>query len=194
MKISSVRRAYMSELTSLYAEQRKLADQLRREESLGMDGGHYDKVELRNELAHIEKEYERVKRASECQFQRETLQDELETAKEQGEAMEESMQEMLKCIETARRIAEGSKVPAEDEKKLMEFDHELYMAAKNLAFLRRCEKQKEYDSLWEDENKAGQKRAEDGGIVSPQETGTDVSADAKEAVAPLAEDGSNAEA
>ena len=58
-----------------------------------------------------------------------------------------------KNIEVARRIMKGAKVPASDEKKLMEYSMELYMAAKNMAVLNENKKKEEYDSLWDDEKK-----------------------------------------
>lgn len=58
-----------------------------------------------------------------------------EVSKQQGEAMEEYSEDMIKIMEVARRIMKGAKVPASDEKKLMEYSMELYMAAKNMAVL-----------------------------------------------------------
>ena len=44
-------------------------------------------------------------------------------------------------------------MPATDEKKLMDYSMELYMAAKNAAMLVELEKKREkYDSLWKDED------------------------------------------
>lgn len=78
-----------------------------------------------------------------------------ESARQQGEAMEDYAVEMSKIMEVARRIASGAKVPYQDEKKLMEYDGDLYQAVKNAAALNKMmdKKQKEYDSLWEDEEK-----------------------------------------
>ena len=74
-----------------------------------------------------------------------------EVAKQQGEAMKEYGEDMAKILEVARRIAKGAKVPATDEKKLMEYSMEMYMSAKNLAMMNRQRKKEEYDSLWDDE-------------------------------------------
>lgn len=156
MKINDARCAYTSEMNSLWNERRELVQKLREEEALGMDGGRYDRVELTRELERVDREYKRAKDkaqdAADRQAEWEMLQHNLEASKQQGEAMAEAMSDMMKCLETARRIAEGAKVPPEDEKKLMEFSHELYMAAKNMAFLRRRAERKEYDTLWEEED------------------------------------------
>lgn len=74
-----------------------------------------------------------------------------ESAKQQGDAMKKYGEDMAKCLEISRRIANGDKVPATDEKKLMDFSMELYMAAKNMAVMNMDKKHKEHDSLWGDE-------------------------------------------
>lgn len=74
-----------------------------------------------------------------------------EVAKQQGDAMEEAAADMAKCLEIARRISRGDKVPAQDEKKLMEFNMEIYQLAKNMAAMNMNRKHKEWKSLWEDE-------------------------------------------
>lgn len=75
-----------------------------------------------------------------------------EASKQQGEAMAEYAEDVVKLMEIARRIGDGAKVPASDEKKLMEYDMELYMAAKNMAIINEQKEKKEYDSLWKDED------------------------------------------
>lgn len=72
-------------------------------------------------------------------------------AKQQGDAMQEEAEDMAKCLEIARRISRGDKVPAQDEKKLMEFNMEIYQIAKNMAVMNMNKEHKEWKSLWEDE-------------------------------------------
>ena len=76
-----------------------------------------------------------------------------EVSRQQKDVMEDAAMEMAKIMETARRIGKGAKVPATDEKKVMEYSMELYMAAKNLAMLNKMnqKKKEKYDSLWGDE-------------------------------------------
>lgn len=76
-----------------------------------------------------------------------------ESAKQQKESAKESALEMSKIMEVARRIGKGAKVPATDEKKVMDYSMDLYLAVKNLAMLNQMNKKKkeEYDSLWGDE-------------------------------------------
>ena len=78
----------------------------------------------------------------------------MESAKQQGEAMEEYYEDMGKIMEVARRIMKGGIVPADDEKKLMEYSMELYQAAKNMGAL--AKEREEYDTLWEEEPEEGE--------------------------------------
>lgn len=92
-------------------------------------------------------------------------------AEQQGEAAEEYAEDMGKIMEVARRIMNGDIVPAQDEKKLMEFSFELYQAAKNVGAMAKKEEREEYDSLWEE-------KEEDTESIDPMEA-----ADNMEAVA-----------
>lgn len=74
-----------------------------------------------------------------------------ENSKQQADAMKKYAEDMAKCLEIARRISNGDKVPAIDEKKLMDFNMEIYMAAKNMSVMNQEKKHKEYDSLWGEE-------------------------------------------
>ena len=70
--------------------------------------------------------------------------------------MADQAKEMNKIMLVARRIMHGDKVPAKDEKKLMEYDPKLYMMAKNAAAMLEMRKRKEHKSLWEDEEEKEQ--------------------------------------
>lgn len=65
--------------------------------------------------------------------------------------MEDEAVDVMKILKTAQRIANGDKVPASDEKKVMEYSMELYLASKNAAMLKEQKKRKEDKSLWNDE-------------------------------------------
>ena len=72
-------------------------------------------------------------------------------AEQQADAAAEYGIEMGKIMEVARRIMKGGVVPASDEKKLMEFNFEMYQTAKNIGAMVQRQKKEEYDSLWGDE-------------------------------------------
>lgn len=76
-----------------------------------------------------------------------------EVCRQQADAMSDYAVDMAKIMEVARRISNGGRVPAADERKLMEYSMELYMSAKNMAMLKELEEKREkYDSLWDDED------------------------------------------
>jgi hypothetical protein len=74
-------------------------------------------------------------------------------AKENKEAIEDYNAELGKIFTVARRMCHGDKVPATDEKKLMDYDNDLYQMAKTAQMMAQVKKRKEYKSLWEDEEK-----------------------------------------
>ena len=80
----------------------------------------------------------------------------MEVAKQQGDAMAEEAANIGKIMVVFRRIANGDNVPASDERKLMEYNEKMYAAAKNMQALERQlakKEHKDYDSLWDDEEK-----------------------------------------
>lgn len=72
-------------------------------------------------------------------------------AKQQQEAAEDMSEDMAKALVTARRIANGDIVPAIDEKKLLEYNEELYQMAKTAAMLHQMEEHRKHKSLYGDE-------------------------------------------
>lgn len=54
---------------------------------------------------------------------------------------------------TVARMCAGDKVPYTDEKKVMEYDSDMYARAKQAQMIMASmkKKQKEYDSLWDEE-------------------------------------------
>ncbi|MDE5717030.1 MAG: hypothetical protein K2I53_05325, partial [Lachnospiraceae bacterium] len=72
-------------------------------------------------------------------------------AAQQGAAWKKYGEEMAKCLEIARRISRGDRVPAQDEKKLMDFNMDIYKMAKEMAAINMEGKHKEWDSLWAEE-------------------------------------------
>lgn len=72
-------------------------------------------------------------------------------ADQQADAAAEYAEDVAKMMEVARRIMKGGIVPAQDEKKLMEYSFEMYQTAKNIGSLARREKKEKYKSLWKEE-------------------------------------------
>ena len=67
-----------------------------------------------------------------------------EEAMEQAEAQKMETKHVGAILTIFRRISRGDKVPAKDEKALMEYDMKLYMAAKDIARLIKRKKIKKY--------------------------------------------------
>ena len=67
-----------------------------------------------------------------------------EEAMEQVEAQKMETKHLGAILTIFRRISRGDKVPAKDEKALMEYDMKLYMEAKNIAQLVKRKKIKKY--------------------------------------------------
>lgn len=74
------------------------------------------------------------------------------STKQQGEAMKEYVADLGKIMEVARRLMKGGIVPANDEKKLMEYSMEMYQMAKNMGSLAKQREKEKYDSLWDEKN------------------------------------------
>ena len=92
-----------------------------------------------------------------------------QSRKAQGK-MEEEVKNQAKVMAIFRRISKGDIVPQLDEKKLMEYDQKLYMAAKQSQAMSQREERKKHDSLWKDEEKR----------VQPEEGSVDIQGEMKE--------------
>lgn len=175
MKIKEARQAYTAQLDILRNRQRelmkkrdennaKLAENEKNTAASG-DGGvildlseEYQKraQELQEKLDKIKEQIDERIELRDQVIEMEVGIANAEVAKQQGEAMQDYGEEMAKCLEIARRISNGDKVPAQDEKKLMDFNMEIYMAAKNMAVMNMDKKHKEYDTLWGEEEEEGE--------------------------------------
>lgn len=109
-------------------------------------------LELSGEYSKFtEEELEEMKKSEETQSLAEMYQEQLESAKEAAKAAGEGHEDMGKALEIARRMMHGDIVPSSDEKFLMDYNRDVYMAAKNMQAMAQNEKSKKYDSLLEDE-------------------------------------------
>jgi hypothetical protein len=175
MKIKEARQAYTAQLDVLRNRQRKLLKEKEKNDmhlkystqDAAWNGGSGVVIDLSEEYRKRAQELqEKIDQVKEQIEEHVKLRDQViemevgianaEVAKQQGEAMQEYGEEVAKCLEIARRIANGDKVPASDEKKLMDFNMEVYMAAKNMAVMNADKKHKEYDSLWEEKEEKGE--------------------------------------
>lgn len=143
--------AYNQARNELYAQK----EELNRRISSTPNGA----VIYQNEAAVLELQYNAVdqKRQEYQDYMNKLLEQKAavwnsHVAEQQGDAMAEAVNEEAKVMTVARRIMKGDKVPAKDERKLMEYDYKLYSMAKNAAaMLEFQERRKVHKSLWEDE-------------------------------------------
>ena len=89
---------------------------------------------------------------------------------------------LSKIMTTVARMCAGDKVPYSDEKKVMEYDSDLYGKAKQAQIMMAAmkEKQKEYESLWKEE----------GGEYDPEGVADNTTAQGELPDVPQEEDGS----
>lgn len=160
MKISEARIQYSQQIKS-YREQQVLLANRKKELEQKIRTTSDGVTIFANEAATLELQMNAVnEKQSEYKDYMEKLMEQwaavanMESAKQQGEAMEEYAIDLAKIMEVARRIMKGGIVPAEDEKKLMEYSMELYQAAKNIGAL--AKEREEYDTLWEEESEEGE--------------------------------------
>lgn len=175
MKIKEARQAYTAQLDILRNRQRELIKKRDENEAKLKDAGANTTVssdggvvidlseEYRKRAQELQEKIDQVKAQIDehIELRDQVIEMEVgianaEVAKQQGEAMQDYGEEMAKCLEIARRIANGDRVPAQDEKKLMDFNMEVYMAAKNMAAMNIDKKHKDYESLWGDEEEKGE--------------------------------------
>lgn len=175
MKIKEARQAYTAQLDILRNRQKELLKKKEENDArlkcsgmnttVSSDGGVVVDLseEYRKRAQELQEKIDKVKAQIDehIELRDQVIEMEVgianaEVAKQQGEAMQEYGEEVAKCLEIARRIANGDRVPAQDEKKLMDFNMEVYMAAKNMAVMNMDKKHKDYDSLWQDEEEKGE--------------------------------------
>lgn len=149
MKLAEARRVTAEHLSSLYQKKRELTKILQGEEAGGTGNGNFDRVEISKALSAIEEEYEQTSDLAQNLAVLDMNIQNAEISRQQNEAIAEQAEELIKILEVFRRIAKGDKVPAADEKKLMEYSPEMYMAAKNMALMNET-KGEEHDSLWDE--------------------------------------------
>lgn len=167
MKIGEAQKAYRQQLGLLRGQKRDYVNQ-QKEHREKMEEARKKSEEqgVTFELseAYLEREKELQEKIDELSGQiknnEKTLDDLIEqevgifnsvASKQQADALKEYGEEMAKCLEIARRISRGDRVPAQDEKKLMDFNMDIYKMAKEMAAINMEGKHKEWDSLWAEE-------------------------------------------
>lgn len=154
MKIGEAQQIYREQIKAYNTQKAALSKQLQEVRSK-MEASPDDKDIFGSEAAVLELSIEALnKQQDEYQDYMDELSDQYcaywnaTVAEQQADAAKEYGAEMGKLMEVARRLMKGAIVPAYDEKKLMEFDKDLYQMAKSIGMLVRQQKKEKYDSLW----------------------------------------------
>lgn len=157
MKLADALTKYRGYRAELVDQKRELAARLKaaqeKAESTG-DGAWSDEAaSLYLSLEETEKKFQDNQKVLDGLIEQHVAAWNAEVARQQADPETGIAAQMGKIMTTIARMCAGDKVPMSDEKKVMEFDSDMYarvkMAQMTMAALK--EKQKEYESLWDDE-------------------------------------------
>lgn len=159
MKLSDALTQYRTYGTELFNQRQALSKQLNEAKTMASitnNSDHRKEVDsLQLSLDKIDKEYADNKSVIEDLSLQYSAAWNLEVARQQADPESGMAATLGKIMATVVRMSSGDKVPASDEKKLMEYNSEMYARVKQtqatMAAMK--ERQKEYDSVWEDEEK-----------------------------------------
>lgn len=159
MKLSDALTQYRTYGTELFNQRQALSKQLNEAKtraSITNNSDHRKEVDsLQLSLDKIDKEYADNKSVIEDLSLQYSAAWNLEVARQQADPESGMAATLGKIMATVVRMSSGDKVPASDEKKLMEYNSEMYARVKQtqatMAAMK--ERQREYDSVWEDEER-----------------------------------------
>ncbi|MCI8408318.1 MAG: hypothetical protein HFJ09_03475 [Lachnospiraceae bacterium] len=162
MKIGEARKIYSSQLQTLREQRRVLQEAIKEKQEMSKDKGTSNESGVILDLSDYSSELDKKIKETEDYLHHLTLYSvavhNKEVAKQQGETMAKEADDMAKCMEIARRLSKGDKVPIRDEQKLIEFNPEIYAVAKNAGAIARNKERKEHKSLWEEEEQSNTKQ------------------------------------
>ncbi len=158
MTVGGARKIYSAQLKDYNIQKCNLAKQ-KAELDEKINKTENGAVIYANEAATLELTYNAVaEKQTEYQNYMDKLMDQWNmkfdevATKENVEAEKESFKELRKIMEVVRRMTKGDNVPPGDEKKVMEYDKDMYQMAKSAQMVAQMHKRGEdHDSLWEDE-------------------------------------------
>ena len=172
MKIGKASRIYSAQMSKLQDKRNELLGQKKALEKGEVEMTDDEVASLKKAIDRVDIQYEKASEFMQSFNEQKSLMQNAEASRQQSDAMAKAADDYIKCIEVARRIARGDKVPPRDEKKLLEFNSEMYQMAKNMgSMVKRNEKQKEHKSLWKngDEDQANVQSPEE--VVDNMECG-----------------------
>ena len=157
MKLSEALSKYRSYREELVTQNRNLTTQLKDAQNKAKATGSKEWAEkaatLQLSLDESNKKFEDNQKVLDSLIEQHVLAWNMEVAKEQADPENGMAATMAKIMTTVARMCAGDKVPYSDEKKVMEYDKDMYSMAKQAQMVMAAikKRQKEYDSLWDDE-------------------------------------------
>lgn len=164
MTVGEARQAYSMQLKSYNIQKCKLAQQ-KSDLDMKIKTTENGSVVFANEAAALELTYNAVaEKQNEYQNYMDQLMEQWDTkfneiaTQQKVEAEKEGFEDLARIMTVARRLMHGDIVPQSDEKKLMEYDSDLYQMAKSAQMMAQIREKdrKKHESLWEDEEKKEQ--------------------------------------
>ena len=171
MKIGEASRVYSAKLNALNERRNALYEQKKALEDGKIEMTDEEVSALGKAIDRVESSREGVSKCMESLNAQKSFLMDAECAKRAGEAEAKRAEEYSKCLEVARRIARGDKVPQKDEQKLLEFSSEMYQMAKIMASAVQNEKAKKHKTLWKDEDENQQPEKSVDEVVDNMECG-----------------------
>jgi len=175
VKIGEARQVYSARIKALNEQRNFLYEKKKALEDGKIEMTDEEVSELGKAIDRVELNCDNASKIMErINAQRMFLQN-AEGAERQGKTAAKQAEDYSKCLEVARRIARGDKVPPKDEQKLLKFSAEMYQTAKMMAAAAQNKKAKNHKSLWknEDENQQPEKPIDE--VVDDMECGISIS-------------------
>lgn len=158
MKVGEARQIYSTQLREYNLQKNKLAKQ-REELNEKIKQTENGTMIFANEAATLELTYNAVaEKQDEYQEYMDKLMEQWNlkfnevATKENVEAEKEGFEDLQKIMKVVQRMTKGDTVPPGDEKKVMDYDKDIYQMAKSAQMIAKMRKKgQEHDSLWEDD-------------------------------------------
>lgn len=174
MKIGEASRLYSEQMSRLRDKRNELLEQKKALEKGEIEMTDKEVAALGKAIDCVDIQYEKASEFMEGFNSQKALLHNAEASRQTCDAMARKAEDETKCLEIARRIARGDKVPQKDEQKLLEFSMEMYQVSKNMAVMAKKEKPKEHDSLWDDEDENQQPEKSVDEVVDNMECGMSI--------------------
>ena len=171
MTIGEAREVYSARIRALNEQRRVLYEQKKALEDGKIEMTDEEISALGKSIDRVEFDREKASEVLDGLNKKRMFLQNAESTKRSGMAAANATSDYSKCLEVARRIARGDKVPQKDEQKLLEFSPVMYQTSKNMAAIAHNEKVKKHKSLWDDEddNRQPQKSVDE--VVDNMESG-----------------------